>query len=61
MSVTLMLRDSETIWRMAGMPSTVAGIFTYRFGCAMRSQSSRAWASVESVSRANAGLTSTET
>ena len=56
-----MLRDSETIWRMAGMPSTVAGIFTYRFGWAMRSQSSRAWAWVESVSRANAGLTSTET
>ena len=32
MSVTLMLRPSPIMDRIAGRPSTVAGIFTYRFG-----------------------------
>jgi hypothetical protein len=37
MRVMLMLRPSATIWRTAGTPSGVAGIFTYRLGRSIRS------------------------
>ena len=59
--VTLMLRPSPIIWRMAGTPSGVAGILTSTLGRSMRVCRPRAAAMVPSVSWARAGATSTET
>ncbi len=56
-----MERPSLIIWRMAGTPSAVPGIFTSRFGLAMVSCSRRAAAAVPSVSWAKPGSTSTLT
>jgi hypothetical protein len=56
-----MLRPSEIIWRMAGIPSAVPGIFTYRLGRSRRWWSWRAATMVPSVSGASRGSTSTET
>ncbi len=61
MSVTLMLRPSPIICRMAGTPSGVAGILTNTLGRSMRAWRSRAMATVAAVSWARAGATSTET
>ena len=56
-----MLWPSAIIAWMAGTPSPVAGIFTNRFGWAIRWCSWRAAAMVASVSRASSGATSTDT
>ena len=61
MSVTLMLRPSLIIWRMAGTPSAVAGIFTNRLGASIRPCSARAASMLASVSWASAGATSRDT
>ena len=56
-----MLRPSAIIWRMAGTPSFVAGIFTKTLGSAMRWWRERASAIVPSVSLAREGATSADT
>jgi hypothetical protein len=58
--VMLMLRPSAIIARTAGTPSAVAGIFTNRFGAAIRSCSFLAAAVVASVSRATSAATSSD-
>ena len=59
--VTLMLRPSLIIWRMAGIPSSVAGILTSTLGRSMRLCRYRAASMVPAVSWARDGATSTET
>ena len=59
--MTLMLRPSAIIRWMAGRPSGVAGIFTYRLGRAILSWRARAAPIVPSVSAARAGSTSIDT
>jgi hypothetical protein len=54
-------RPSLIIWRMAGRPGLVPGIFTYRLGWPIVSLRWRASATVASVSNAAPGDTSTDT
>jgi hypothetical protein len=61
MRVTLMLRPSLIICRMAGTHSGVAGILTRTLGWSIRVWRERAAAMVPSVSWASDGATSTET
>jgi hypothetical protein len=56
-----MLRPSLIIWRMAGTPAAVAGIFTITLGRAIVSCRCRAAITVASVSLAMSGATSTLT
>jgi len=57
-SVTLTLMPASIADRIAGSPSTVAGIFTIRFGRFTRFQSRFASENVAAVSFARYGLTS---
>jgi hypothetical protein len=57
----LMLRPSAIMASIAGIPSAVAGIFTNKFGSAIRSCNHRAARIVPAVSRASFGSTSTDT
>ncbi len=56
-----MFRPSPIMARMAGTPSAVAGIFTYRLGSATSSWKWRAAVMVPSVSWASPGATSSDT
>ena len=56
-----MLNPLPIVASIAGMPSAVAGIFTSRFGRAMRSCNRAAAAIVAAVSRASSGATSIDT
>jgi hypothetical protein len=60
-SVTFTLTPSASTLVMAGMPSTVAGIFTIRLGRSTVFHRSSASATVASVSPARRGSTSSDT